>query len=216
MRIHYWAAVLTTSALVAISAPAAARYVNTIYSDEGVIPASNIRPPLIRESKLRQAGEAPSKRTETIKYNSWVLVCQFVAGNTTKKSCFASLRVIADSKRQPSLVWQIHVNKEGQFVSSFHVPPLLIIRRAGKAESGPLQVQSGMELKFGNEAPIHINYSWCGPRQCLAETLIDDTFETEATANKNATITLRIGDGEAVPIDVSINGIEKAIMATRQ
>ena len=216
MRFYYWAAALTASTLVATSAPATSRYVNPTDADEVVFHASDIRMPLVRESKLRNSDEATSKRTETIKYNSWVLVCRFVAGNTTKKTCSASLRVIAKGRQQPLLLWQIHENKDGQFVSTFHVPPLIVIRQAGKAKGGPLLVQSGMDLKFGNESPIHINYVWCGPKQCIAEALIDDAFEKEAAANTNATITLRTGIGAVVPIDVSIKGIEKAISATRQ
>jgi hypothetical protein len=85
MRFCYWAAILTASTVVATSTPAKSRYVNPTDTDEAVLHAIDIPMPLVRESKLRNSDELTSKRLETIKYNSWVLICRFVAGSTTKK-----------------------------------------------------------------------------------------------------------------------------------
>jgi invasion protein IalB len=81
---------------------------------------------------------------------------------------------------------------------------------------GPLLIQNGVELKFGNGPARLVNYVWCGPRQCVAEALIDDAFVKEALANANATITVRTLGGEAIPIEVPIKGIDKAISSTRK
>ena len=215
MRIYYWAVVLAASATVATSAMAMSYYTDQTDFDEPSFHVRNLSPTSIRETKVRQTIETKSKRTETIKYNSWVLVCRFFSGTTTKKNCIASLRVVADNEQRPLLVWQIGLDKDGHFVNTFHVPSLLVIRQAGKAVRRPLLVQSGMDLKFGNGSPKRINYLWCGPKQCVAEALIDDVFAREAASNTNATITLRTGFGEVVPIEVSIRGIEKAISATK-
>jgi len=178
---------------------------------------------LIRESQLRQApATAPAtsspQRVETIKYDSWVVVCQDAAAGTAKKTCSATLRVAAQNqnRRQLLLEWQIGLNMEGHFVTAFHVPPIVATKSGDKMVGGPLLIQNGMELKFGNGAARRINYVWCGPKQCLAEALIDDAFIKEALANTNATVTVYTAGRQAVPIEISIKGIDKAISSTRK
>src|SRR5215470_7567596 len=104
MRLQYWLAILAGGAVFAASAAAVPNILSSVDSN-GVQKA----PPLpMRESQLRptpapqaapQAQQAPggapsTQKTETTKYDSWVVVCQEGAG-TTKKSCSASLRVAA-------------------------------------------------------------------------------------------------------------------------
>jgi invasion protein IalB len=171
------------------------------------------------QSQVRQppaAGTTPSMRTETITYDSWVVVCQDAVGGTTKKTCTASLRVTGQDKRQVLLNWQIGMNKDGHFVTAIHVPPAIAVKKDDKTVGGPLLVQNGVELKFGNGPARRINYVWCGPQQCLAEALIDDAFVKDALANTEATVTIYSEGVGAVPLDFSVKGIDKAISSTRK
>jgi len=217
MRVYHWAAVVTTVVLLAASAAAKSYYTNSTDTNDLSIYSKNDLPALIREGEFRQAlGPSTITRDATIKYDSWVLVCRFSAGRAAKKKCIARLRAAAKDKRGTLLVWEIGVDKEGHFVTTFHVPPAIRFWQDGKVKRGPLLIKGGIELKFGNGSPRHINYVWCGPKQCSAEALIDDTFVKAATTSMNATITLRTANGGVVPIEISIKGIDKVISATRK
>jgi invasion protein IalB len=246
MRLQYWLAILAGGVLVAASAAAVPNLLSSV--DPNDVQADNKASPLpVQESQLRQApqaqapqtsqapggapttqrsqtqapGSAPTtQRTETTKYDSWVVTCQEGAG-TAKKSCSASLRVAAQGQNQRQqlvLAWDIGFNKDGRFVSAFAVPPLVATKKGDKAATGPLLVQNGVELKFGNGQARRLSFMWCGPKQCVAEGLIDDAFIKEALANTNAnaTITLYTADGTASPMEIPIKGIDKAISATRK
>jgi invasion protein IalB len=232
MRLQYWLAILAGGAVVAASATALPNTLSSV--DPNAVRTNNEGPPLpMRESQLRPAptpqatpqapqpqqapGSAPTtQKTETTKYDSWVVVCQEGAG--TKKSCSASLRVAAQAQNQRHLLmsWEIGLNKDGRYISAFRVPPIVTTKKGDKTVTGPLLVQNGVELKFGNGQARRLAYMWCGPKQCVAEGLIDDTFIKEALANTNATVTLYTSDGTASPMEIPIKGIDKAISATRK
>jgi invasion protein IalB len=226
MRLYHWVAIVTGGAL--LTASAAAVVLSTQNSTEsGTIQTAaaksdrNAKQPLVRESQLRQTqGSAPAgsgpQRVETTKYDSWVVTCRENVGGAGKKNCSAQLQAVSQDRRQVLLDWQIMVNKDGHFVTAFFVPPVLGIRKGDRVESGPLQVQNGIELKFGNGPARRISYIWCGPKQCFAEALIDDAFVKEALANTKATITVHMANGDAVPMELPIKGVDKAISATRK
>jgi len=230
MRLQYWLAILASGAVFAASAAAVPNILSSV--DSNGVQTNNEAPPLpMRESQLRptpapqaapQAQQAPggapsTQKTETTKYDSWVVVCQEGAG-TTKKSCSASLRVAAQvqNQRHLLLLWELGLNKDGRFISAFRVPPIVGFKKGDKIATGPLLVQNGVEVKFGNGQPRRISFMWCGPKQCVAEGLIDDAFIKEASANANAIVTVYTSDGTASPIEVPIKGIDKAISATRK
>jgi invasion protein IalB len=182
-------------------------------------------PSLIRESQLRQppagapASPAP-QRVETTTYDSWVVVCQDSVGSTAKKTCKASLGVTSQGgnqrQRQLILNWEIGLNKDSHFVTTFQVPPVVTIKKDDRAVGGPLMIQNGLELKFGNGTARRINFLWCGPKQCLAEALIDDAFVKDALANTQATVTVYTTGEEPKAIQLPIKGIDKAISLTRK
>ena len=118
--------------------------------------------------------------------------------------------------RELLMNWEIGVNKDGHFVTAFHIPPSLFIKKDNQTVGGPLLIQSGVELKFGNGAARRINYIWCGPKQCFAEALIDDAFVKEAIANSTATVTVHTAGGGTIPFEFPIKGIDKAISSTRK
>ena len=103
------------------------------------------------------------------------------------------------------------MNKDGRFISAFRVPPIVGIKKGDR-----IATENGVEVKFGNGQPRRISFMWCGPKQCVAEGLIDDAFVKEASANANAIVTVYTSDGTASPIEVPIKGIDKAISATRK
>jgi invasion protein IalB len=221
MRVPYWVAIIASATLLTGSAAAVLGTQRSAEpNDTRSTAGKNDRNPLrIQESQVRQpaapAASAP-QRVETIKYDSWVVVCEDSVGGAGKKTCSASLRAMSGDGRQMLLNWQIGVDKDGHFVTTFHVPPTMAEKRGDATVGGPLLVQNGMELKFGNGAGRRINYVWCGPQQCVAEALIDDTFVKEALANSNAVITVYTLGGGAIPIELPIKGIDKAISSTRK
>ena len=170
---------------------------------------SQARPP----AGQQPAASAP-QRVETIKYDSWVVVCE--EGGTAKKTCSASLSASSQNDRKILLNWRIGVNKDGHFVTAFHVPPAMSEKKGDATVGGPLLIQNGVELKFGNGQPRRISYIWCGPQQCVAEALIDDAFIKEAVANTNAVVTVYTFGGGPIPIELPIKGIDKAISSTRK
>jgi invasion protein IalB len=224
MRAYHWVAILAGGALLTASAAAVLGSQKSAESGDDVRVTAVKNDPsraLIRESQVRQppaaapATPAP-QRVETITYDSWVVVCQDSVGGTAKKTCLASLRAATQDQRQIILNWQIGMNKDGHFVTAFHVPPSVAMKKDDQTIGGPLLIQNGVELKFGNGPARRINYVWCGPQQCFAEALIDDAFVKEALANTQATVTVYIASGEAIPIQLPIKGIDKAISSTRK
>ena len=144
------------------------------------------------------------------------MVCRENVGGTAKKTCLASLRVASPSQRELLLNWQIGLNNESRFVTAFHVPTGVAVKKGEQTLGGGLMVQNGVELKFGNGTARRVNYVSCGPQQCFAEALIDDAFVKEAVANSQATVTVYTAGAGAIPIEFSIKGIDKAISSTRK
>jgi len=217
MRTYHWVAIVAAGALVTASAAA------VFGSQESADPAKDVRvsatknnSSLIRESQARPPAAAPSgpQRVETIKYDSWVVVC--ADGGTSKKSCTAKLQAVNQEQGQILLDWEIGMNKEGHYVTAFHVPPVFSYKKDNQVITGPLMIQNGVELKFGNSPARRINYVWCGPKQCFAEALIDEAFIKEALANSKATVTVHTAGGGPIPIELPIKGIDKAISSTRK
>jgi len=226
MRASHWVAIFAVGTLLSAGGAAVLATQKSDESDGVRTAAAKNNPGLpgpIRESQLRPqapagapASPAP-QRVETTKYDSWVVVCQ-EGGAAAKKVCAASLRAMGPDQnaRQPLLTWELGSNKDGHFVTIFHVPPAIGIKKDNRVAGGPILIPNGVELKFGNGAARRISYLWCGPQQCVAEALIDDAFVKEALANTKATVTVYTFGGEAIPLELPITGIDKAISSTRK
>jgi invasion protein IalB len=243
MRVVSWIGIAACGVLVAIGAavllgalgsnkPEAAT--NGLARTDGVAKGIKNNSDAVRESQLRQAPApapaapgrqapaaapaapaAPSgpQRVETTVYDSWVVTCQDNTGGTTKRTCLASLRV-TNQNRKVLLNWQIGSNQEGRYVAAIHVPSGLPVKKDNQIVGGAILIGNGVELKFGNAAARRLSYVSCNPQQCLAEAPIDDAFVREALANSKATITVYTPAG-AVPYELEIKGIDKAIQSTR-
>jgi len=158
----------------------------------------------------------PPRHVETTQYDSWVVTCQDAADGGSKKTCFASLRVVNQNKRA-LMNWQIGLNPEGRLVTAVHVPSALAIRQDNKTVGGAIRVAEGVELKFGNGSVRRLNFATCGPQQCVAEGAIDDGFIKEAIANANSKANISVHTvGGVIPFDVPIKGIDKAISSVRK
>ncbi len=175
------------------------------------------RPAVVREAQVRHtppaapapAASAAPRRIETTMYDAWAVTCEDVTVNgTAKKSCGSSLRVT--NQNRVLLNWQIGFNEAGHLVTAVQVPIGLAIKQGDKTVGGAILIPNGVDLKFGNGAVRHLTYMWCGPRQCSAEAPIDEAFIKDAAANTKATITIHTSGG-AIPFDLPIKGIDKAI-----
>jgi invasion protein IalB len=149
-------------------------------------------------------------------YDSWTVTCRDSVGGALKKTCFATLRVASQDRREILLNWDIAVNKDGRFVTGVHAPIGLTLKKDNKIIGGGILIQNGIDLKFGNNAARRLNYVSCNPQQCFAESPIDEAFVKEATASSTATLTVYAATGEGIPFEVPIKGIDKAIAATRK
>jgi invasion protein IalB len=222
MRAYYWVGTLAVGALLTASAAAVFDSSRESASDDMRATAvKNVSPPLIRESQSRQKPTTAPKtsgaqRVVTTKYDSWVVTCVESVSGAAKKTCTAQLKAMNQNRREILMDWQIGLNKDGHFVTAFYVPPSLAIKHNNQTVGGPLLIQNGLELKFGNGPARRINYIWCGPKQCFAEALIDDAFVKEANASTVATITVHTAGGAAIPMQIPIKGIDKAISLTRK
>jgi invasion protein IalB len=224
MRVYHWVAILFVGAL--LTASAASVMLGSQKSDEpDAVRVAAVKngssPALIRESQVRRAPSSAPKssapqRVETIKFDSWIVTCRDTVGGTAKKTCGASLKAMSQDRRELLLNWELGLNKDGHFITAIYVPPFLAIKKGDQSVGGPLLIQNGVELKFGNGPARRISYLWCGPKQCLAEALIDDAFVKDALANTMATITVHTAGGGSVPIEIPITGIDKAISLTRK
>ena len=112
------------------------------------------------------------------------------------------------------LNWQIGLNEESHFVTAIYIPSSIAVKSGDKTVGGPISIPNGIELKFGNGPVRRLSFVTCGPQQCVAEALIDDAFTREASANTKATITIHTPGG-AIPLELAVNGIDKAISYTR-
>ena len=149
------------------------------------------------------------RHIDTTQYDSWVVTCEDT--DPGKRNCVASLRVV-NQNRKVMVDWQMGLNPEGHFVTAVHIPSALAIKQGDKTVGGAIRIPEGVELKLGNGPVRRLTFASCGPQQCVAEGPIDDAFVKEAVANVNgkANITVHTGGG-AIPFDVPIKGIDKAI-----
>ena len=176
--------------------------------------AQQTRPPAAAPAApARPAAPEAPRRVETTQYNSWVVTCEDTVGGTAKKRCAAELRLV-NQDRGTVLNWQIGLSPDGRFVTAIHIPSALRVKNGDKTVGGPISIPSGIELKFGNGAIRRLSFVTCGPQQCVAEALIDDAFIKDAATNTKVTITVQTPGG-AIPLDLPIKGIDKAISLTR-
>lgn len=221
MRVSRWILILAVAALLLSGA-------GLLLETRGLagieMTATGVKPGSapIREAQARQAAPpapapaapATPHRVETTAYDSWAVTCEdTTVGGVPKRTCMASLRVTSENRML--LNWQIGLNEEGHFVTAVHTPSGLAVKQGDKTVGGPILVAEGLELKFSNGPARRLNYLWCGPQQCMAEAPIDDAFVKEALASAKATITVRTMGG-AIPFELSIKGIDKAISSTRK
>ena len=169
-------------------------------------PAPSSAPP------VRPAPEAP-RRVETTQYKSWVVTCQESVGGSAKRNCLANLRLV-NQDQATVLNWEIGPDPQGHFVTAIHTASALAVKNGDQVVVGPISIPYGIELRFGNGTVRRLSFATCGPQQCVAEGVIDDAFLKEATANTKATITVHTPNG-ALPFEIAINGIDKAITNTR-
>lgn len=175
-------------------------------------PAPQARPPASAPAAPARPPEAP-RRVETTQYQSWSVTCQDTVGGTAKKSCIANLRLV-NQDQGTVLNWQIGQNPQGQYITAIHIPSALSVKSGDNTVGGPISIPSGIELKFGNGTVRRLSFVTCGPQQCVAEAVIDETFIKEANANTKATVTIHTPGG-VIPFELAINGIDKAISLTR-
>jgi invasion protein IalB len=221
MRASQWILIAAAGGLL-VSGVAALLGIRGVADIEVAATGVKPNPPLVQEAQLRgaaPAAPAPAapgrpQRVETTMYGSWAVTCEdTTAGGAVKRSCMASLRVT--DRNRTLLNWQIGFNPEGRLVTAAHIPTGLAVKQGDKTVSGPILIAHGVELKFGNAPVRRLSFVFCGPRQCMAEAPIDDAFMKEAAASSKATITVHTAGG-AIPFDLPIKGIDKAISSARK
>ncbi len=156
------------------------------------------------------AKSAPAMRTETINYDSWIVNCSSpVAGG--EKKCAATLRVIVN-RRMPILNWVFGVDKSGRPSTTLAVNSSLSSK---DRPSGGLALKNGLDLKFGEKPPHHMDFSSCGGAFCVTNAAVDEAFLKEAQSGGKVTVTVyAAADNSPIPLVIDPKGIDKALAAT--
>jgi invasion protein IalB len=105
---------------------------------------------------------------------------------------------IKDSdKRRLVLRWAISINKKGEQTQSLVVP-------AG------VSIKEGVRLFLGDAAPTVIEYSFCGPRVCIATVPIDAKLAAGIKASNKASASYVRGSKQLVQITLDLKGFGEA------
>jgi invasion protein IalB len=178
-------------------------------------------PPLIREAQSKNpAAAAPPTptappRTETIVYDSWTVTCH--EGGAVKKTCVAALQVFDKDRRLVLLKWQIGFDKTSRLTTAINIPTGLAVKdEKQQIVSGGISIKNGVSLKLGASPVRQLAFLICAQQQCEASVPMDDAFVKDLGAATTATATVHTADGRAVPFDIQLKGIDKALASVRR
>ena len=150
---------------------------------------------------LTSAGALPANaatRTEKA-FGSWAVVCN--EPDNEPKSCSmmqSHVQPIKDSnKTRLVLRWAISINKDREQTQAVVVPT-------------GVSTKEGVRLFLGDAAPMVIQYSFCGPRVCLATAPIDARVAAAIKASKKASASYVLGSKKLVQIPLDLNGFAEA------
>jgi invasion protein IalB len=168
-------------------------------------PAAAQAPTPTPASKSAEQKEGP-RRTETVVYDSWTVICQDIVGVSKKRNCTTLLRVADQRSRQVLFSWIVGMNNDGKLTTVFQTP-------TGVA------LQKGLELKIENGQPRRFEYVACVSTVCEANAPMEDALVREALAagaNGKAVVTVHDTAGRTINFNLDLKGFDKALAALRR
>lgn len=155
------------------------------------------------QQQSRATNSIASPRTETVRYQGWVVTCHYTGGEATKKNCFASFAVMDEQRRQ-ILNWIVMRDQHDA---------LVLIIQAAQTSAGT-SINQGLKVKINGAASRKLTYTICAPNQCQAFIHVDDTMAKELIAAKSAIVTITTGAGQEVSINIKeLNGADWVLTA---
>lgn len=157
-----------------------------------------------QKAPAQQQPQAPStpQRIETVIYDAWTVVCRDTVEKSSKKSCSALNRVVEPKSQQVLFVWRMDTDAQGRLIARLQTPT-------------GVQIQRGVEVKFGNADARRFMFTVCDARSCHAEALVDDQLLKESMAAPEGLATVVLRDGRALQFKWSMKGYDKAIASLR-
>ncbi|HXZ07925.1 MAG TPA: invasion associated locus B family protein [Paraburkholderia sp.] len=165
--------------------------------------------PQVQPAAPANAAKPPAKlpqRTETLRFDNWVVACQEFADTPKKRACNAELQAEDSGSARVIIVLTLYINDSKQLVGVVQTP------------SG-VMLAPGVELKLdgdaGDKAKENAStkkfvYESCEPNRCIATLNLDSAFVRDASAASTTTVILRAINGSTVQYKFPIKGFDKA------
>ncbi|MFG1379203.1 invasion associated locus B family protein [Xanthobacter autotrophicus] len=145
-------------------------------------------------------------KTETQRFDSWVLTCQELppaaGAKTSKKTCWATMRVTDAKSNRVVLV--LKLGRDGK-----DVPTIAVTTPTG------VIVREGVDITLGQNVR-KLAFQTCGQAECDASVAYDQAFANDLAAAKEATVGFYLADGRQVNVKVAINGIDKVLASLKK
>ena len=137
-------------------------------------------------------------RTEKA-FGSWAVVC--TEPDNEPKSCSmmqSHVQPVKESNQKRLVLrWAISINKDHEQTQAVVVPT-------------GVSTKDGIRLFLGDAEPMVIQYSFCGPRVCLATAPIDAKVAAAIKASKKASASYVAGSKKLVQVQLDLNGFAEA------
>ena len=147
------------------------------------------------------------QRTETLRFDNWVVTCQEFADAPKKRTCNAELRAEDSGSARIILVWTLYMNDRKQLVGVLQTPSGVMLAPGVevKLDNG----QDGEKAKE-NASAKKFMYESCEPNRCIATLNLDSAFVRDATAASTITVIIRAINGSTSQFKFPIKGFDKA------
>jgi invasion protein IalB len=134
-------------------------------------------------------------------YADWVYGCFGGQSGSDMRCAIYQSQVDANSRRLVFL-WRIIEDGQGGLVSVWQTPDAVLLTQ-------------GIKLEAGTPEPVVIPYATCGGGFCRAGARLADDFAKTLSTTEKITATITAQNGQAVPVQISVNGLAQALAALR-
>lgn len=134
----------------------------------------------------------------SIDVESWILSCRDIVGESDKKQCSASNRIVNQESGQVLFVWLVGKNTEEKLVSTFQTPTGIFIA-------------PGLELQLNGPDVHKVDYTACDAQRCVANILMNDKFVAELKNTKELSAKIISVTGHNILFKIDTAGIEEVL-----
>lgn len=137
------------------------------------------------------------KRTEILYFDDWSVICQEFADSSNKQSCSAQLQAQQTETNRTVLVWTVKIDAQKVTASLQTLTGVLLA--------------PGVELRPESSEMLKFSYESCEPTRCIATATLDEKFQHDAAMASKATVTVHGVAGNAIRLDISMKGFDRAV-----